>query len=81
MVADAVATLQPLADAKRLRVTLVPAASDGAIESTTILADVVRFKQIVYNLLSNAIKFSRAVRDGHSPGIDRRPISGSSARP
>lgn len=45
--------LQPMADAKRLTLTLE---ADSA--PPTLTADPVRFKQILYNLLSNAVKFT-----------------------
>ncbi len=49
----ALADLQPLADQKGLVLTL-----HAETAPTTIIADPVRFKQIVYNLLSNAFKFT-----------------------
>jgi PAS domain S-box-containing protein len=51
---DAVATLQPLADQKRIRVTIDPRGTAPLVVS----ADAARFKQALYNLLSNAIKFT-----------------------
>jgi PAS domain S-box-containing protein len=52
---EAVATLQPLADAKQI--TLVVDAP-GAAPLPVILTDPVRCKQAFYNFLSNAIKFT-----------------------
>src|SRR5574337_272608 len=52
------ADIRPLADQKRLILTLH---ADAALPPLT--ADPVRFKQILYNLLSNAIKFTP--EDGH----------------
>jgi len=52
---EAIVTLQPLAAARRLRVTLEPI-DDGLVVS----ADGMRLKQVLYNLLSNAIKFTRS---------------------
>jgi signal transduction histidine kinase len=49
----ALADVWPMADQKRLTLTL-----DAETALTPITADPVRFKQIVYNLLSNAIKFT-----------------------
>ncbi len=49
----ALADVWPMADQKRLTLTL-----HAETAPTTITADPVRFKQIVYNLLSNAIKFT-----------------------
>ena len=57
LAADAVVTLQPLATARRIKVTLD--AGDGGA-TLSVLADGVRLKQVLYNLLSNAIKFTRA---------------------
>jgi two-component system NtrC family sensor kinase len=51
---EAVATLQPLADAKRVTVRLDD--PDGR-PIPLVSGDVVRLKQVLYNLLSNAIKF------------------------
>lgn len=51
--AVAIADIRPMADQKRLTLTLY--AESGPI---TLSADPIRFKQIVYNLLSNAIKFT-----------------------
>ena len=45
--------IQPLADHKRLALTL-----DAETGPATLTADPVRFKQILYNLLSNAVKFT-----------------------
>ncbi len=49
----ALADVWPMADQKGLALTL-----HAETAPTTIIADPVRFKQIVYNLLSNAIKFT-----------------------
>ena len=54
LAADAVATLQPLADQKRIRVDIE---APGAAP-LVVTADAARFKQALYNLLSNAIKFT-----------------------
>jgi PAS domain S-box-containing protein len=56
LAADAIVTLQPLAAARGVRVTL------GAPEQASgfaVMADGMRLKQVLYNLLSNAIKFTR----------------------
>jgi PAS domain S-box-containing protein len=53
---DAIATLQPLADQKRIRVSIDPRGAAPIMVS----ADAARFKQALYNLLSNAIKFTPA---------------------
>ncbi len=55
VVTEALATLQPVAEAAQV-VMLVEPARDGAV--VAVLADPVRLKQILYNLLSNAIKFT-----------------------
>lgn len=47
------ADIRPLADQKRLTLTL-----HVETAPTTLTADPIRFKQIVYNLLSNAFKFT-----------------------
>lgn len=52
-IAAAVYEIQPLADTKQLTLAL-----DVEAAPTTLIADPVRFKQIVYNLLSNAVKFT-----------------------
>lgn len=51
LVRQTVATVRPLADDKRLRVSM-------ELAPTTIEADAPRIRQIVLNLLSNAIKFT-----------------------
>ena len=51
--AAALQEIQPLADTKRLTLTL-----DADHAPAVLTADPVRFKQILYNLLSNAIKFT-----------------------
>jgi signal transduction histidine kinase len=51
--AAALADVRPMADRKRLTLTL-----HAETAPTLLTADSVRFKQIVYNLLSNAIKFT-----------------------
>jgi two-component system, NtrC family, sensor kinase len=51
---EAVATLQPLADAKHITVRV--ADNDGR-PLPLVSGDVVRLKQVLYNLLANAIKF------------------------
>jgi signal transduction histidine kinase len=49
----ALADVQPMADQKRLTLTL-----DADTAATSLIADPVRFKQILHNLLSNAVKFT-----------------------
>ncbi len=49
---DAMATLQPLADAKGQRIIL------DSVDLPPVSADALRLKQIFYNLMSNAIKFT-----------------------
>ncbi|MCU1279225.1 MAG: sensor protein [bacterium] len=56
LAAEAIATLQPLAEARKIEVTL----ERGTATPPPITADAARFKQILYNLLSNAIKFTAA---------------------
>ena len=53
---EAVTTLQPLADAKRITVRV----DDDARPLPHVSGDVVRLKQVLYNLLANAIKFCPA---------------------
>ncbi len=55
LAAEAAATLQPLAEARDVRVTLDP---PGSVALPAANADPARFKQVLYNLLSNAIKFA-----------------------
>ncbi len=52
IVQEALATVQPLASAKQLELSIE---GDG---SPPVMADPVRLKQVIYNLLSNAIKFT-----------------------
>ncbi|MCU1277832.1 MAG: hypothetical protein JWM53_1378, partial [bacterium] len=56
LAADAVATLQPLADQKGIHIEVDPPAPSALV----VRADAARFKQVLYNLLSNAIKFTPA---------------------
>ncbi len=66
LVADAAATLQPLADQKKVRLEIEPATGKQLV----IRADGARVKQVLYNLLSNAIKFTPAggaVRVSYAP--------------
>ena len=58
-IAEAVGTLQPLANAKGLRMS--DDRSSAALPP--VIADAARLKQVLYNLISNAIKFTAA--DGH----------------
>jgi CheY-like chemotaxis protein len=55
ILAEALVTLQPLADAGGVKLIVDPNASSSA---EAVSADPVRFKQVIYNLLSNAIKFT-----------------------
>ncbi len=55
LAADAIATVQQLASAKSIVLSL-----DAPADPPVILADPVRVKQVFYNLLSNAIKFTPA---------------------
>ena len=55
LIAHAAATLQPLADARRINLNFDP---PGPAPLPAIRADAARFKQILYNLLANAIKFT-----------------------
>jgi PAS domain S-box-containing protein len=55
LIAEAVATLQPLADAREVRL-VVESPTEPPVPA--ISADAARFKQVLYNLLSNAIKFT-----------------------
>jgi len=69
LIGDAAATLQPLADQKRIRLEVESPATPGQL---VLSADGARLKQVLYNLLSNAIKFTPAgggvkVRYGRSP--------------
>ena len=71
LITDAAATLQPLADGKRIRLELAPPADAQLV----LRADGARLKQVLYNLLSNAIKFTPAgglVRVGY----ERAPTAG-----
>ncbi len=52
---DTIATMQPLAVKKNVRLTV-----DVSSRLSSIVADVNKFKQIVYNLVGNAIKFTPA---------------------
>jgi PAS domain S-box-containing protein len=52
---EALATLQPAADAAKVELVVKPGAAGS---SDAVAADAVRFKQVLYNLLSNAIKFT-----------------------
>jgi PAS domain S-box-containing protein len=53
VVAEAVTSLRPLAEGKRLALALQTPPNDGELAT-----DPARLKQILYNLLSNAIKFT-----------------------
>jgi PAS domain S-box-containing protein len=53
--AHAAASLQPLADARRVELVV---SSNGPVPAVT--ADQLRLRQVLYNLLSNAIKFTPA---------------------
>jgi signal transduction histidine kinase len=53
LAADAIGTVQQLASAKSILLSL-----DAPTDPPAILADPVRAKQVLYNLLSNAIKFT-----------------------
>src|SRR6185437_13515207 len=55
ILSDALATLQPAADAAKVELVVQPPAAGS---SDAVAADAVRFKQVIYNLLSNAIKFT-----------------------
>src|SRR5581483_7286593 len=55
LVVEAMATLQPLADARRIALDLD---AGGAPAIPAVRADPRRCKQVLYNLLSNAIKFT-----------------------
>ena len=73
--AAAVYEIHPLADAKRLTLTL-----DADTAPATLIADPIRFKQILHNLLSNAIKFSPedgrvAVTARCASSVERRALS------
>ncbi|MDB4969447.1 MAG: hybrid sensor histidine kinase/response regulator [Myxococcales bacterium] len=57
LVADAMVTLQPLADARKVTLAVDPL---GSPPIPPVVADAARFKQVLYNLLSNAIKFTPA---------------------
>ena len=54
-VAEAIATLQPLADARAVKLVLD---GDATTRLPPVSADAGRLKQVLYNLLSNAIKFT-----------------------
>jgi PAS domain S-box-containing protein len=51
-VSEVLATIKPLASEKKLLL------DTSKVSETSVLADRIRFKQILYNLLSNAVKFT-----------------------
>jgi signal transduction histidine kinase/DNA-binding response OmpR family regulator len=55
---EAMATLQPVADAGKVKLVLADPQEADADAAEMVSADAFRFKQILYNLLSNAIKFT-----------------------
>ncbi len=56
LVRDVVATMQPLADDKRLRLRF----TRGTVLPPVLLLDAFRVRQILINLLSNALKFTQS---------------------
>jgi signal transduction histidine kinase len=73
VVAEAVATIRPLADARDIAVAFE---ASSAADRVPVAADRGRLREIVLNLLSNAIKFTPA---GGQVVVDVRPPDGPAA--